>query len=93
MISVLSVVIVGLVIGWWFGASVGGWKAYPLAALAALIAVPAAGFIASQLDALLLGADVGRQRSIALGLGLAVALIEVPLLVFKGRRRDAVSEG
>ncbi len=92
MITVLTVVIVGFVIGRWFGSSVSGWKSYPLAVLVALIAVPAAGIMAAYADIWLFGGAKQRQVSIALGLGLAVALIEVPLLVFK-RQRSRGNQG
>lgn len=90
MLSILTVVLVGLFVGWWFGNSVDGWKSYPLAILAALVVVPAFGVLAAYLDVMLFGGSQDEQTGIAVGLGLAVAFLEVPLLVFKRKRKQAV---
>lgn len=88
MISALSVVVAGFLIGQWAGRAVDGWKAYPIAILAALAVVPAVGYLAVQVDGMLQGGRIAEMRGIAVGLGLAVALIEVPLIVFKRKRRQ-----
>jgi hypothetical protein len=70
VLSILTVVLVGLFVGWWFGNSVDGWKSYPLAILAALVVVPAFGVLAAYLDVMLFGGSQDEQTGIAVGLGL-----------------------
>lgn len=87
MISALTVVLAGLLIGWWSGRTFDGWKSYVIAILAALLVVPTVGYLAAHIDGMLQGGRAAELRGIAVGLGLAVALIEVPLIVFKRKRR------
>lgn len=89
MLAVLTVVFFGLAIGWWTADAVRGYRAYLLAAPMALVAIPLAGIGAAYLQALMFGGRGADGAGLALGLGLAVALIEVPLLIFRRQRRLA----
>lgn len=89
MISILSVVLAGFLIGAWSARALVGWKSYVIAILAALVVVPVVGYLAAGFDVMLLGGNARQRRGTAVGLGLAVALIEVPLIVFKRNRRKA----
>ncbi len=87
MIGAIAVVIAGLLVAWWSANAFDGWQSYAVGILAALLIVPTIGYFTSWFDALLLGGDARHFRSTAVGLGLAVALFEVPLIVFKRKRR------
>ncbi len=89
MLVVIALVIAGLVVGRWFGRFPAGWKTYASAVIAGLIIVPATGVLTAILQARITGGNQDDLTGIALGLGVAVALIEVPLLVFKRQRSAA----
>lgn len=87
MIGVVAVVIAGILVAWWAAVTFDGWQAYAIGIVAGLLTVPTIGYFASWFDGLLFGGDARHLRTTAVGLGLAVALFEVPLLVFKRKRR------
>ncbi len=87
MISVLAVVLAGVLVARWTARALVGWRAYPAAVLAALVLLPPLGYLVASIDALWQDGGLPALRGTAIGLALAVALIEVPLLVFRFRRR------
>lgn len=87
MITVLSVILAGYLISRWSAQTFEGWKAYAIAVLVALIVVPAAGYLAAHLDGMLFGGRIEKLTGIGVGLGLAIALFEAPLIVWKRKRQ------
>ncbi|WP_296679400.1 hypothetical protein [Novosphingobium sp.] len=87
MFGAITVIIAGVLVAWWAAKAFGGWKSYAIGIAAALLTVPACGYLASWLDSALFGGDARHLHSMAIGLGLAVALFEVPLIIFKRKRR------
>lgn len=87
MIGAIAVVIAGVLVAWWAASMFTGRRSYGVGILVALLIVPAIGFCGALLDGLIVGGDPRQLRGTSVGLGLAVALIEVPLLIFKRKRR------
>lgn len=87
MLSVVAIVLVGLLVGWFSARHLEGLRAYVLGGLISLVLTPAAGMLAAWFSARLFGGDVNEGLAIALGLGIAVALIETPLVIFKRQMR------
>lgn len=88
MLSVIVIVLVGLLVGWISARHLEGLRAYVLGGLISLVLTPLAGMFAAWVGARLFGGDVNEGLAIALGLGIAVALIETPLVIFKHLRRS-----
>ena len=89
MFGVISVIIAGVLVAWGSAKAFGGWRSYAIGIIAALLIVPTVGYLASWFDGLLFGGDLRHFRSTAVGLGLAIALIEVPLIIFNRNRSAA----
>lgn len=81
MISIICVVLAGYLIGRWGAQTFTGWRAVVIAILVAVVAVPTIGYLTAYIDAALFGGNARDYNGAAIGLGLAVALIEVPLIV------------